>query len=57
LHEADGICQTPVTAADDQFVPVEPDFVDEQSQIRFAQARRAIGETLSNSLMQNGEIQ
>jgi uncharacterized protein GlcG (DUF336 family) len=33
LHEADGICQTAVTAADDQFVPVEPDLVDEQSQV------------------------
>ena len=46
MHEADGVGQTPVTAGDDQFVAVELDFVDEQSQVRFAQARRVIGETL-----------
>ena len=41
LHEADGVRYPPVTAADDQFVSVEFDFVDEQSQVRFAEARRA----------------
>ena len=37
LHEADCVREPPVAAADDQFVPVELDFVHQQAQIGFAQ--------------------
>ena len=29
LHEADRVREAPVAAGDDQFGPIEPDFVDE----------------------------
>jgi hypothetical protein len=39
LSNADGVCQMPMDTGDDPLVPVESNIVDEQSQVRIAQAR------------------
>jgi hypothetical protein len=38
LHESDCVRQPPVTAADDQLVPVQLDLVHQQAQVGLAQA-------------------
>jgi hypothetical protein len=38
LHESDGVREPPLAAADDQLVPIQLDFIDQQPQVGLAQA-------------------